>query len=169
MNFEERLQKAIDRGTDRRNQKADQAESAALTEEELKRLHSNHRLELSEHIEQCTEQVVNHFPGFQSETIYGERGWGVAISRDDPQTLSKFARKHSITYPLLSDPESQTIEAYGLRHSEPTNARVDGIARPGILLIDQEGHIRATLFKSGYKDRHTVEDILQAAKGLDSK
>jgi len=25
------------------------------------------------------------------------------------------------------------------------------------------------LFKSGYKDRHTVEDILQAAKGLDSK
>ena len=83
MNFEERLQKAIDRGTDRRNQKADQAESAALTEEELKRLHSNHRLELSEHIEQCTEQVVNHFPGFQSETIYGERGWGVAISRDD--------------------------------------------------------------------------------------
>lgn len=93
----------------------------------------------------------------------------VAISRDDPQTLSKFARKHSLTYPLLSDPESQTIEAYGLRHSEPTNARVDGIARPGILLIDQEGHIRATLFKSGYKDRHTVEDILQAAKGLDSK
>ena len=83
MNFEERLQKAIDRGTDRRNQKADQAESAALTEEELKRLHSNHRLELSEHIEQCTEQVVNHFPGFQSETIYGERGWGVTISRDD--------------------------------------------------------------------------------------
>ena len=93
----------------------------------------------------------------------------VAISRDDPQTLSKFARKHSITYPLLSDPESKTIEAYGLSHSEPTNARVDGIARPGILLIDQEGHIRATLFKSGYKDRHTVEDILQAAKGLDSE
>ena len=50
MNFEERLQKAIDRGTDRGNQKADQAESVALTEEELKRLHSNHRLELSEHI-----------------------------------------------------------------------------------------------------------------------
>jgi len=25
------------------------------------------------------------------------------------------------------------------------------------------------LFKSGYKDRHTVEDILQAAKGLDSE
>ena len=46
MNFEERLQKAIDRGTDRREQKADQAQSAALSEEELKRLHSSHRLNL---------------------------------------------------------------------------------------------------------------------------
>ncbi len=83
MNFEERLQKAIDRGTDRRDQQADQAKSAELSEDELKRLHSSHRLELSEHIEQCTTQVVNHCPGFQSETIYGDRGWGVAISRDD--------------------------------------------------------------------------------------
>ena len=83
MNFEERLQKAIDRGTDRRGAQADQAKSAALSEDELKRLHSNHRLELSEHIEECTTKLVNHFPGFQSETIYGDRGWGVAISRDD--------------------------------------------------------------------------------------
>ena len=94
MNFEERLQKAIDRGTDRRNEKSDLAKSAALTEEELKRLHSKHRLELSEHIEQCSEQVVNHFPGFQSETIYGERGWGVAISRDD-FSINKGSRDNS--------------------------------------------------------------------------
>ena len=95
MNFEERLQKAIDRGTDRRNQQTDQAESAALSEEELKRLHSSQRLELSEHIEQCTAQVVNHFPGFQSETIYGDRGWGVAISRDDFNVSKRGERDNS--------------------------------------------------------------------------
>ena len=83
MNFEERLQKAIDRGTGRRDKQVDKAQSEVLSEEELKRLHSKHRLELSEHIEECTLRVANHFPGFQQETIYGERGWGAAISRDD--------------------------------------------------------------------------------------
>ena len=83
MNFEERLQKAIQRGTDRRNEKTDQAEAKALTEEELKRLHSKYRRELSEYIEQCTTGLINHFPGFQQETIYGDQGWGAAISRDD--------------------------------------------------------------------------------------
>lgn len=95
MNFEERLQKAIDRGTDRRDQQADQAKSAELSEDELKRLHSSHRLELSEHIEQCTTQVVNHCPGFQSETIYGDRGWGVAISRDDFNVSKRGERDNS--------------------------------------------------------------------------
>lgn len=95
MNFEERLQKAIERGTDRREQKSDQAKSAALSAEELKRLHSSHRLELSEHIEQCTTQVVNHFPGFESETIYGDRGWGVAISRDDFNASKRGERDNS--------------------------------------------------------------------------
>ena len=95
MNFEERLQKAIDRGTDRRDQQADQAKFAELSEDELKRLHSGHRLELSEHIEQCTTQVVNHCPGFQSETIYGDRGWGVAISRDDFNVSKRGERDNS--------------------------------------------------------------------------
>ena len=95
MNFEERLQKAIERGSDRGDQRADQAKSAALSEEELKRLHSSHRLDLSEHIEQCTTQVVNHFPGFESETIYGDRGWGVAISRDDFNASKRGERDNS--------------------------------------------------------------------------
>ena len=95
MNFEERLQKAIDRGTDRRDQQVDQEKSVALSEEELKRLHSSHRLDLSDHIEKCTTQVVNHFPGFESETIYGDRGWGVAISRDDFNASKRGKRDNS--------------------------------------------------------------------------
>ena len=55
----------------------------ASSEEELRRLHSQYRLELSEHIEKCIRQLPNYFPGFRLETLYGERGWGVACSRDD--------------------------------------------------------------------------------------
>ena len=83
MDFKERLQKAIDRGTDRRDEQQGKAQAQTLSEEELKRLHAQHRRDLSEHIEACVEHVVNHFPGFQVETIVGDRGWGAAISRDD--------------------------------------------------------------------------------------
>ncbi|MEC9002171.1 MAG: hypothetical protein VX644_02265 [Planctomycetota bacterium] len=83
MDFKERLGKAIDRGADRRDKQQGKAQDQALTEEELKRLHAQYRRDLSEHIEACVDQIANHFPGFQVETIVGERGWGAAISRDD--------------------------------------------------------------------------------------
>jgi hypothetical protein len=83
MDFQQRLEKAIQRG--QRAHDADQRARAeqALGEEELKRLHSQYRLELSEHIERCMRQLPQHFPGFRYEGIVGSRGWGAAISRDD--------------------------------------------------------------------------------------
>jgi hypothetical protein len=83
MEFDERLRRAIDRGNKRHTERAREAAAAALSDEELKQLHSKHRLQLSEHIEQCIQQLPNHFPGFQTESIYGERGWGAACYRDD--------------------------------------------------------------------------------------
>jgi hypothetical protein len=83
MSFEDRLHRAIERGQRRSEARriADAAE--ALSDEELKRLHSKYRLQLSEHIEKCVRQLPNYFPGFRYETLYGERGWGAACSRDD--------------------------------------------------------------------------------------
>ena len=83
MDFEQRLQRAIQRGESHRDAMAAEAAGRALTEEECKRLHAQYRLELSEHIERCLQQLPDHFPGFRFETIVGDRGWGGAVSRDD--------------------------------------------------------------------------------------
>ena len=83
MDFDQRLQRAINRGEGRSSEEARQKQAAALSEEEFKRLHSKYRLQLSEHIEACVEKLANYFPGFRYETIYGERGWGAACYRDD--------------------------------------------------------------------------------------
>ncbi len=83
MDFEKRLEKAIERGQRASEAKAQSAAQQAYSEEELKRLHSQHRLELSEHIEECIKRLPDHFPGFRFETIVGDRGWGAAVSRDD--------------------------------------------------------------------------------------
>jgi len=81
--FHERLEKAIQRGHRAQDARQREQANAALGEEELKRLHSKYRLELSDHIEQCMQQLPRHFPGFRYETLSGAKGWGAAISRDD--------------------------------------------------------------------------------------
>ena len=71
MNFEDRIKKAIQRGEKRRDARAEEARAEALNLDEIKRLHSQYRLQLSEHIETCVEQLTGHFPGFKFETIFG--------------------------------------------------------------------------------------------------
>lgn len=83
MEFEKRLEKAIQRGHRASAAQAHARQQQALSEEELRRLHSQYRLELSEHIEQCLSKLARHFPGFQYQTVVGESGWGAKVSRDD--------------------------------------------------------------------------------------
>jgi hypothetical protein len=83
MDFEERIQKAIQRGHRRSDARSREDRLKELSEDELKRLHGQARLQVSDHIENCIKRLPNHFPGFEYETIYGERGWGTACSRDD--------------------------------------------------------------------------------------
>ena len=80
-----------------------------MTEEDFRRLHSQYRLALSEHIETCLKRLPNHFPGFQYETMFGDRGWGGAVSRDDLR-LSRGAR--STDYSRLE----MTIRPYSSLH-----------------------------------------------------
>ena len=92
MDFHQRLQKAIERGQRASDARAQAEAERAVTETELHRLHTQYRLELSERIERCLRQLVDHFPGFRFETIIDERGWGAAISRDDLQVKRGRAR-----------------------------------------------------------------------------
>ena len=86
MDFKERLGKAIDRGTERRDKQQGKTQDQALTEEELKRLHAQYRRDLSEHIEVCVDQIANHrdrrqhaAPLARAEVI---RGAGLSVEQD---------------------------------------------------------------------------------------
>ena len=80
MDFEERLQKAIHRGRLQGDERAREESERALSEDDLKRLHTGYRLQLSDQIEGCLAQLPGHFPGFDFQTIFGDRGWGGAAS-----------------------------------------------------------------------------------------
>ena len=87
----------------------------------------------------------------------------VGISYDSVEVLAKFADKKMITFPLLSDADSTVIKAYGLLNQEAKGKQA-GIPYPGTFLIDAQGVIHAKLFHEGYSKRHSVEDLIKAAK-----
>ena len=83
MDFRERLQRAAHRGEQARDEKVRAEAAKALSEEECRRLHSNYRLVLNDHIESCLKQLAENFPGFNYEAVISDKGWGAAVRRDD--------------------------------------------------------------------------------------
>ena len=81
--FQERLNRAINRGRGSRDARGREEGEKRASEEQLKILHSQLRLVLSEHIEVCLRQLADHFPGFDYATVVNEDGWGARITRDD--------------------------------------------------------------------------------------
>jgi peroxiredoxin Q/BCP len=89
----------------------------------------------------------------------------VGISYDSPAALKSFSDRAKITFPLLSDPDSNTIDAYHIRNTA-ARGKAEGIPNPGTFILDQEGVIRSKLFLEGYRDRHTTDALIMAAKAV---
>ena len=79
--------------------------------------------------------------------------------------LKGFAEKKKVTFALLSDPDSQTIKAYGLL-DPAAKGKQEGIPYPGTVVLDKYGVIRAKLFHEGPIKRHTADELIEAAKGV---
>ena len=71
-------------------------------------------------------------PGFRSS----------ASAIDEPAVLKRFSDKAKITFPLLSDPGSKTIEDYHIRN-QAAKGKAEGVPYPGTFILDQQGIIRA--------------------------
>ncbi len=82
-----------------------------------------------------------------------------AVSYDSEEILKFFSDRHKIDYPLLADPASKTIEAYGVLNPEATGMQ-KGFARPGYFFIDAGGIIREKFFDPKYRERLTGASII---------
>ncbi len=79
----------------------------------------------------------------------------VAISYDSVEILKNFADKSGVTFPLLSDPDSTSIRAFGI-HNEK------GLPHPGTYVIGADRKVLAAIFFEGYVQRHTATELLEA-------
>lgn len=83
MDFEDQLEKAIERGQQRITKRDQDRKKQSLNADDIKRRHNEFRLHLSDHIEKSLNRLSERFPGFEYEIIYGTKGWGGAIYRQD--------------------------------------------------------------------------------------
>jgi peroxiredoxin len=87
------------------------------------------------------------------------------VSYDSPETLKRVAAKREVTFLLLSDPGSKTIDAFGILNKE-AKGKAKGVPHPGIFILDWQGIIRAKLFRPGYAARPTSAELLEALKAV---
>lgn len=78
----------------------------------------------------CTAQAVD----FQAagEDLLGTGYAVVGISPDKPEALARFAEQDGLTFPLLSDPDRSTLQAYGAsgdKQNYGTNGHVAKLRR----------------------------------------
>ena len=87
----------------------------------------------------------------------------IGISRDSAASHAKFAEKNSLPFVLLSDPERQAIEAYGVWQEKKNYGKVSmGVVR-STFIIGEDGIIQKVMPK--VKPDTNAADVLKFLRG----
>ena len=93
----------------------------------------------------CTRQACAFaaaYEGFRSKDVAV-----IGISKDSTASHQKFAKKYNLPFILLSDPELQAIQAYGVWQEKKLYGKVSmGVVRT-TFLIDEQGNIEKVMPK----------------------
>lgn len=113
----------------------------------------------------CTRQACAFAAAYKD---YEELGVQViGISRDSVASHARFAQKYSLPFVLLSDPDRQAIEAYGVWREKKSCGKVSmGVLRSSFL-IDEEGRLERIL--EGVKPDTNAAELLEALRGREAK
>lgn len=93
----------------------------------------------------CTRQACAFaaaYEGFKSRNVVV-----IGISKDSVASHLKFAQKYNLPFILLSDPELQAIQAYGVWQEKKLYGKVSmGVVRT-TFIIDEQGNIERVMPK----------------------
>ena len=108
----------------------------------------------------CTKQACNLRDA--KDELYGRGVVVIGISPDPEVKQSKFDSKYGLGFPLLSDEDHSTADAYGAWGEKSMyGKKYMGIVRSSFL-IDEQGNIAKTWYKISPKD--TVPKLLAELK-----
>lgn len=117
----------------------------------------------------CTQEAR----AFQ-EQLARFRAWGaevVGVSPDKPETLARFAEKHGLGFPLLSDADGVLAEAYGVRRGRSVERATFILDRAGIVhwawrRVVVSGHVEEVLavLQALVQAERAVNGLIQARR-----
>lgn len=88
-----------------------------------------------------------------------------AVSIDPPDKSKGFVEKIAsdgkgkLNFPILSDPNAKTIDAYGIRSPAYANTKNDGIPYPTVYVIDKERKVTWMKLEEDYRKRPANAEI----------
>ncbi len=87
----------------------------------------------------------------------------IGISRDSVSSHERFAQKHALPFILLSDPNLEAIQAYGVWQEKKLYGKTSmGVVR-STFVVDEDGILEKVTY--GVKPDTDAEDILNHIKG----
>lgn len=109
----------------------------------------------------CTRQAcafAGAYEGFKARNVVV-----IGINKDSVASHQKFAQKHDLPFILLSDPELQAIQAYGVWQEKKLYGKVSmGVVRT-TFIIDEQGNIEKVMPK--VKPDTNAAEILEYLAG----
>ena len=109
----------------------------------------------------CTRQAcafASAYEGFKAKNVVV-----IGVSKDSVASHVKFAQKYELPFILLSDPELQAIQAYGVWQEKKLYGKVSmGVVRT-TFVIDEQGSIEMVMPK--VKPDTNAEEILAYLAG----
>ena len=109
----------------------------------------------------CTRQAcafASAYEGFKAKNVVV-----IGVSKDSVASHVKFAQKYELPFILLSDPELQAIQAYGVWQEKKLYGKVSmGVVRT-TFLINEQGNIEMVMPK--VKPDTNAEEILAYLTG----
>ena len=109
----------------------------------------------------CTRQAcgfAQNYEGFTQRDVVV-----IGVSKDSVASHLKFAQKYELPFVLLSDPDLEAIQAYGVWQEKKLYGKVSmGVVRT-TFLIDEEGVVAAVMPK--VKPDTNAADVLRLLKG----
>jgi peroxiredoxin Q/BCP len=102
----------------------------------------------------CTKEAVDFRDGLPELDAAG--AIVVGVSPDEPAKLARFRDRERLTFPLVSDPETKVLQAYGAYGEKKLYGRTTvGVIR-STFIIDAEGTIEKAYYNvkaTGHVDR----------------
>jgi len=104
----------------------------------------------------------------QSRSIVEREGVRIAaVSYDSQETLQRFAEKHQIRIPLLSDRDSAVISSFGILNTNiAPGLRAHGVPHPVEYLIAPNGVVIRKYFVPNYQHRVTASAVVLREFGV---